>query len=229
MARYRNRAEAGRALARAIERNITVDAAVVLGLANDGVPVATEVAFALGTPLDVILVRKLRHSTEHDVVVGTIASGDVQILDETIVAHEMITAAEINALTARESAELHRREVYFRRGRPPADLAGRTAILVDDGLATSATMRATLVAVRRLGALEVLVAAPVGSSRACTELLAETDRLVCPLQPENFSAISDWYDDVAPVTDEAVRACLDRATERRDFASKPPRADLLAE
>ena len=209
--RYRDRAEAGRYLATELMDYANRNDVIVLGLPRGGVPVAFEVARALGAPLDVFLVRKLGLPGHEELAIGAIASGGVRILNEAVLRQIPLDEAEIDAIAAREQAELDRREKLYRGGRPPLDPRDRVVILVDDGLATGASMRAAVEAVRRMGPKRVVVAVPVAARETCEDLGREVDELVCPVTPEPFYAVGLWYDDFSQTTDEEVEALLNAA------------------
>jgi predicted phosphoribosyltransferase len=185
----------------------------VLALPRGGVPVAYEVATALGIPLDVFVVRKLGVPGQPELAMGAIASGGVCVLNEEILRQMQVPRGYIEQVSDSEGEELRRREAAYRAGRPPLDVNGRSVILVDDGLATGSTMRAAVHALRRQHAAHIIVAVPVGSSSACRELQKEADQLICLEQPENFRAVGLWYDDFRQTTDEEVRQLLASAAE----------------
>jgi predicted phosphoribosyltransferase len=185
--------------------------AVVLALPRGGVPVGLEVAQKLGVPLDVFVVRKLGLPSQPELAMGAIASGGVRVLNDDVVAHFGIAREAVEQVTRNEAVELARREKDYRQNRPPADVTNRTAILVDDGLATGFTMRAAIVAVKQLRLARLVVAAPVGARDTCAELAHLVDALICPLQPRSLFAIAQWYDEFEQTTDEEVRSCLARA------------------
>lgn len=214
---YRDRHEAGRILAEHVREKMEAAEGVVLALPRGGVPVALEVARAIGAPLDVFIVRKLGVPSQPELAMGAIASGGVKVLNESVLADLDISEKEIAAVADREAAELTRRERSYRDNRPPVELRGRVVILVDDGLATGSTMRAAIAAVRQRGAGRVVVAVPVGAKDTCEELGREVDELICPLQPEMLFAIGQWYEDFSQTTDNEVRECLATAA-REDFA-----------
>lgn len=224
---FRDRRDAGVTLAQELARFAGPDLRV-FALPRGGVPVGLEVARHLRVPLDVFIVRKLGIPEHPELAMGAIASGDVQVLNEDVVSSWQIGRAEIAAVTARESAELHRREVLYRRGRLPAAITDHEVVLVDDGLATGASMRAALVAMRRLRAARVIVAVPVGPQQTCERLRAEADVFVCPLCPDHFLAVGEWYEDFPATSDAEVRACLDAAAALRGTRGSE-RSDLLAE
>ena len=187
---------------------------VVLALPRGGVPVAFEVARALGAPLDVLLVRKLGVPQQPELAMGAIAAGGVRVLHQAVVDALGITPDVIDAVAAREGAELARRERAYRSGRPPPAVAGRTVVVVDDGLATGSTMRAAVAALRALQAGRVVVAVPVGARETCRQLAGEADEVVCVEAPDHFQAVGQWYDDFSPTTDEEIR----------DLLGPPPRS-----
>lgn len=209
--RFRDRADAGRRLARALEQYAGRGDVIVLALPRGGVPVGFEVANALGVPLDVFVVRKLGVPGHEELAMGAVASGGVRWLNEDLVARLGFTSDELDALAAREEAELARRERLYRGDRPRPEIAGRTAILVDDGLATGATMRAAVLALRQERPARVVVAVPTAARESCEDLRDEVDELVCLETPHPFFAVGLWYDDFSPVSDEEVRELLDRA------------------
>jgi predicted phosphoribosyltransferase len=186
---------------------------VVLGLPRGGVPVAAEVASAIGAPLDVMVVRKLGVPFQPELAMGAIASGGVRVLNDDVIRIAGITPEAIDRATADQQRELERREQAYRDGRQAVPLAGKVAIIVDDGLATGSTMRAAVAAVRQLKPARVVVAVPVGAPETCA-LLAETaDDVICLAMPTRFSAVGLWYQDFSQTTDEEVRALLAAATQ----------------
>ena len=210
-ARFRNRAEAGRLLAERLREYAGRNDVVVLALPRGGVPVAYEVARALDAPLDVFLVRKLGVPGREELAMGAIASGGLIVLDQRIVRALGIPEQEIERIVAAEAAELRRREKAYRGDREPPQLAGKTVVLVDDGLATGSSMRAAVLAVRRHDPARVNVAVPVASPEACEEFRAEVDEIVCLLTPHPFGAVGIWYEDFSQTTDDEVRALLAQA------------------
>lgn len=186
---------------------------VVLALPRGGVPVGYEVARRLGAPLDVFLVRKLGVPGHEEYAMGAIASGGVRVENPEVTRYlRDVPAWEIEAVEARERAELARREVAYRAGRRPVAIRGRYVILVDDGLATGSTMRAAVAGLRQLGPRSVIVAVPVASPGACRDLSAVADGIVCARTPEPFRAVGLWYVDFAQTTDDEVRTLLDAST-----------------
>jgi predicted phosphoribosyltransferase len=209
--RFANRREAGAYLANHLTRFADRDDVVVLALPRGGVPVAYEVARLLRAPLDVFVVRKLGMPGHEEFAMGAIASGGVRVLNEDAVMWYRPSAATIDEVTRRERAELERRERAYRDGRPPVSVEGCVAILIDDGLATGSTMRAAVLAVRRLNPSRVIVAVPVGAAETCQALRSLADEVVCPLTPHPFSAVGLSYRDFSQTTDEEVRDLLDEA------------------
>jgi predicted phosphoribosyltransferase len=213
--RFRNRTEAGRALARVLSSYAGHDDVVVLALPRGGVPVAYEVAKELGAPLDVFLVRKLGVPGHEELAMGAIASGGVLVLDDGVVRWLGIGEEQIQKTLARELDELRRREAAYREGRPLPDLKGKTVILVDDGLATGASMQAAARAVRRHDPTRIVVAVPVASRTTCDQFREEVDEVICAVTPAPFYAVGNWYEDFSQTSDEEVRELLERAAEQR--------------
>jgi putative phosphoribosyl transferase len=203
-----DRIDAGRRLAAHLADRRGADV-VVLGLPRGGVPVAAEVADALGAPLDVIVVRKLGVPYQPEVAMGAIGEGGVRVLDESLVARAGVSPAEVDAVEQRERATFESRVARFRAGRERLDLTGRTAIIVDDGIATGATATAASRVARQLGAAKVIVAAPVGGPDAANEV-ADADEVVCLLQPRGFHAVGSYYRDFRQTTDDEVARLLER-------------------
>ncbi len=211
---FPNRAEAGRLLAEKLENYASRSDVVVLGLPRGGVPVAYEVALRLGAPLDVFVVRKLGVPGFEELAAGAIASGGVRVLNEDVVRALPNADQLIESVTEKETVELERREQTYRDGRPAPELRDRVVILVDDGLATGATMRAAVAALRQRGVAKIVVAAPVGAPDTCRELEQEADETICAITPEFFQAVGQYYEDFSQTSDEEVRELLSRATQR---------------
>jgi putative phosphoribosyl transferase len=211
--RFRDRTEAGRLLAERLRKYAGRDDVVVLALPRGGVPVAYEVAKALGAPLGVFVVRKLGVPGYEEIAMGAIASGGIIVLDERLVESLGIDEALLERVIAAEARELERREAAYSTGREPPELAGRTVILVDDGLATGATMRAAALAVRRLDPAKIVVAVPVAAEETCDQFRDGVDEIVCEVTPRPFRAVGLWYDDFSQTTDEEVRELVGRAAE----------------
>jgi putative phosphoribosyl transferase len=223
MRAFANRAEAGQLLAEKLLDYAGRDDVIVLGLPRGGVPVAFEVAQRLRVPLDVFIVRKLGVPGFEELAVGAIASGGVRVLNEDV-ARALPNAQEvIEAVTARETTELERREQSYRDGRPAPELGRKTVILVDDGLATGATMRAAVAALRERDVAKIVVAAPVGAPETCRELQDEVDDIVCAMAPEYFQAVGQYYEDFSQTSDEEVRELLARAAQVRSVESQQDR------
>ncbi|MPZ29076.1 MAG: phosphoribosyltransferase [Micromonosporaceae bacterium] len=199
---YRDRAAAGEALAGLLARHTGRSNVIVLGLVRGGVPVAAVVAARLAVPLDVLVVRKLGVPGAEEVAFGALGPGGVVVRNEDIATR--LPAEQITSVQRREEAELERRERLYRAGRAPLDLTGRTAIVVDDGLATGATARAAVAVARKLGAATVVAAAPVAAPDALAQLRAVADEVACPLAPAQFGAVSRYYDRFGQVGDDEV-------------------------
>jgi predicted phosphoribosyltransferase len=211
---FRDRADAGRALAERLGDYRGRPDVRVLGLPRGGIPVAYEVACALQAPLDVYVVRKLGVPGHEELAMGAIATGGIRIVNRDVVASLGIDAATIDRVAAVEKAELERREAQYRGGRPPADVAGATVILVDDGLATGSTMRAAVAAIREQRPAKVVVAVPVAAPQTRDELAREVDEIVCVATPDPFLAVGRFYDDFSQTTDREVQTLLERAAAR---------------
>lgn len=208
-ARFRDRREAGRKLAQALGAYADAEDVLVLGLPRGGVPVAYEVAEALDAPLDILTVRKLGHPRQPELAMGAIATGGVRVLNREVVDAGDVTEAEIEAVAEEERAELERRESRYRGDRGPPPVEGRTVILVDDGVATGATMRAAVDALREMGAARIVVAVPVAPPDTCRDLGERADECVCVATPEPFRAISLWYERFDQTSDQEVKELLE--------------------
>jgi putative phosphoribosyl transferase len=209
---YPDRVAAGRALAKALTADRCFDGvadSVVLGLARGGVPVAAEVADALGAPLDVEVVRKLGVPGQPELAFGAIAA-HLMVLNDSLIGSLAITEAALDAVMARERRELARRATAYRGGRARVDLTDRTVILVDDGVATGASMHVAVLDVRSAGAAKVIIAVPTAAASARAELAALADGFVCPHNPKDFVAVGMSYSDFTQVDDGQVCALLDR-------------------
>lgn len=205
---FQDRQEAGRALAARLQKYAGRSDVIVLALPRGGVPVAYEVAEALGAPLDLFLVRKLGTPGHRELAMGAIASGGVRVLNDEVVRWYGIPPEAIEAVAREEQRELERRENAYREGRPAASLEGKIVILVDDGLATGSTMRAAVQAARQRNPSKVIVAVPVGARDTCDELSAAADEVLCARMPEPFSAVGQWYLNFEQTTDDEVRQLL---------------------
>jgi putative phosphoribosyl transferase len=217
MRRFRDRRDAGERLAAELHEYGGRTDVIVLALPRGGVPVGYEVAATLGAPLDVFVVRKLGVPGHEELAMGALASGGVRVLDQELIRAARITPDEISRVTAAEQAELERRERRFRGDRPFPDLRGKTAILVDDGLATGSTMRAAVTALRIEGPTRVVVAVPVAARETCDALRALADEVICAVTPEPFHAVGLWYDDFSQTTDDEVHELL----EKSHLAARP--------
>jgi predicted phosphoribosyltransferase len=207
-AAFADRRDAGQRLAGRLG-GLAAERPVVLGLPRGGVPVAAEVAAALGAPLDVIVARKLGAPADPELAVGAIAEEGSLVVDPLLAEHAGLTGDDLDRVLARERAELRRRTRRLRGARSPADLRGRTALVVDDGLATGLTAVAAVRAARRRGAARVVVAAPVGSAEAVALLRRVADEVVCHTVPAGLDGVGRWYRDFAPVAEDAVVAMLE--------------------
>ena len=224
---FHDRRHAGRALAQIVRdectNELTAGDAIVLGLPRGGVPVAFEVAHELHLPLDVFVVRKLGVPGQEELAMGALASGGVIVLQDDVIRAYGISQETIDNGVTRERLEIERRETAYREGRPPAQLQGRTVILVDDGLATGATMKAAARALRPIARC-IVVAVPVAAFGTCEELREQVDRLVCIEYPEFFHAVGEFYRNFDQTTDDEVRALLAQAREGLSRVSTSPRA-----
>ncbi|MEJ8847983.1 phosphoribosyltransferase [Variovorax rhizosphaerae] len=205
---FGDRRAAGRALAQALTAYADQADVRVLALPRGGVPVAFEVAEALRAPLDVFVVRKLGVPGHEEYAMGAIAQGRVQVLDDEVVNRLAISGAAIDRVVQAERAELERRELRYRKGRPSLDVSGCRVLLIDDGLATGSTMRAAVRALRLLGPASVVVCSPVASVQAAAQLRHEADEVVCLGTPTHFHAVGAWYVDFSQTTDEEVMELL---------------------
>jgi putative phosphoribosyl transferase len=219
--RFADRADAGRQLAARLAAYMGRADVTVLGLPRGGVAVATEVARALGAPLDVCLVRKLGVPGHEELAMGAIAERGVQVTSEDLIRELDIPPSTIERVAARERVELDRRGRLYRGDRPPAPVHDRTVILVDDGLATGATMEAAIVALRSLQPARLVAAAPVGAREACERLGRLADQIVCLRTPEPFSAVGVWYEDFREVTDADVVRALRPAAGQASSGIRP--------
>lgn len=205
---FADRRAAGRELARQLSEYAGRQDLLVLGLPRGGVPIAYEIAAALRAPLDVLVVRKLGTPGQEELAVGAIGSGGVLVLNDDIVAGIGLEPEEIEAIAARESIELERREHLYRGARPPLNVRGRTIIVADDGLATGATMSAAIQVLRRQAVSAIIVSVPIGAPETCVEIAKQSDALLCAYVPRRLLAIGNWYEDFAATSDEEVRELL---------------------
>lgn len=206
---YHDRREAGGLLARALKHYAGRADVVVLGLPRGGVPVAAEVARALGVPLDVLVVRKLGAPGQEELAIGAIAEGGTRVLNGDLVENLGLSRRDIDEIARREGRELERRVKIYRGGRHAVPVADRTVIVVDDGVATGATMRAGLQSLRARGAALLVAAAPVGAADSVESLREDADEVVVLETPSWFRAVGQWYENFGPTGDEEVRECLE--------------------
>jgi putative phosphoribosyl transferase len=209
---FRDRREAGRVLAEQLASYREKDDVLVYGLARGGVPVAWEVAAALHAPLDVFLVRKLGVPRWSELAMGALASGGGVVMNDNVVSSLHITDEQVREVIASETAELNRREQAYRGGRPMAEPRGKIVILVDDGIATGASMLVAVRALRALGPQSIVVAVPVGPPSTCREIAQEADDVVCATMPPGFEAVGQVYADFHQVSDDEVRELLSTPT-----------------
>ena len=205
---FLDRTDAGQVLARGLQQYKNQPDVLILGLPRGGVPVAYEVARELNAPLDVFVVRKLGVPGHEELGMGAIATGGVRILHEGIVREVGISPETIEAVSAREQAELERRERLYRGDRPAPTIKGRTVVIIDDGLATGSTMKAAIQAVRQQDPRRLIVAVPTAPSETCEQLKGSADEVVCPLTPDPFFAVGGSYADFTQITDEEVRELI---------------------
>lgn len=213
MTRFQNRAQAGALLARELKNRRTFGDVVVLGLARGGVPVALPVAETLNAPMDVFLVRKLGVPGQEELAMGAIASGGIRVINEEIIRHLSIPEEDVARVAAREQEILEARERAYRGGRGAPDLRRKTVILVDDGLATGASMKAAILAVREQGAGRIVIGVPVGASSTCREMEQFADEVICVRAPSELGGVGAWYQDFEQTSDDEVRDCLGRVRQ----------------
>jgi putative phosphoribosyl transferase len=217
---FRDRTEAGQRLAADLMRYAGRPDVLVLGLPRGGVPVAFEVARALDAPLDVFVVRKLGLPGQEELAMGAIATGGVRVLNDEVVGGLHVPEQVIDAVAAHEQRELARRERQYRDDLPPPDVRGRTVILVDDGLATGATMHAAALALRRLQPARIVIAVPIAARETCAALRPVADEIVCAITPDPFYAVGLWYENFSQTSDEEVHQLLELAALRHAGAER---------
>jgi predicted phosphoribosyltransferase len=213
---FSNRREAGRLLATKLGAYANRNDVIVLALPRGGVPVAYEVAVALSAPLDVFVVRKLGVPGHEELAMGAVASGGIRVLNDDVVGMLRIPDHIIDAVARNELQELDRRERLYRDARPQPSVKGKTVILIDDGLATGATMLAAIEALRQLGPGRVVVAVPTAASETCEEMRKKADDVICAITPEPFYAVGVWYRDFSQTSDEEVRDLMARSEHPED-------------
>ena len=212
MRRFSDRREAGDVLAKKLGEFANRSDVIVLALPRGGVPVGYEVATTLKAPLEVFVVRKLGVPWHEELAMGALASGGVRFLDESLIKAAGVSESEIERVTAREQRELERREVLYRGDRTFPSLEGKTAILVDDGLATGSTMRAAVSALRLEKPARIVVAVPVAARETCEVFRNIADEIVCAMTPDPFNAVGLWYEDFSQTSDEEVHELLAAAS-----------------
>ncbi|HEX9208244.1 MAG TPA: phosphoribosyltransferase [Steroidobacteraceae bacterium] len=212
--RFADRVDAGRQLAPVVGGLDLPRDAIVLALPRGGVPVAAEIARALGLPLDVLCVRKLGVPFQPELAMGALASGGAVVRNEDVLAQFPSSEADFERVLAAERVELSRRERLYRGTAGPLQVTGRCVVLVDDGLATGATMGAAVAALRAMGAARIVVAVPVGAPDACARIAATADQVVCLVQPMLFASVGQWYETFEQTQDDEVRSLLAEATRR---------------
>ena len=208
--RFRDRADAGRRLAGELQHYANRDDVVVLGLPRGGVPIGYEVATALHVPLDVFVVRKIGLPWQEELAMGAVASGGVRVLDRNLIRVAHVSDDDVERIAQAEERELERRERLYRDDRPFPNLRGKTVILVDDGLATGASMRAAVEALRHEEPAHIVVAVPVAAPETCDAFRDLVDEIICAETPEPFQAVGLWYVDFSQTTDDDVRDLLAR-------------------
>ncbi len=211
---FKDRVDAGQKLGKKLLSYSGRSDVIVLALPRGGVPVGFEVAKMLNVALDVFLVRKLGFPGHEELAMGAIASGGVRVMNDDVLRFRRISDDEIEKIAAKEKQELERRERDYRGNRPKIDLTGLTVILVDDGLATGASMRAAVKAIRTQKPARIVVAVPTAASETCRTFEKEVDEIVCATTPEPFYAVGQWYEDFSQTTDEEVRHLLKQAELR---------------
>jgi putative phosphoribosyl transferase len=212
---YQDRTDAGQILAQYLITQVSDPNPLVLALPRGGVPVAFEVARALHAELDIFLVRKLGLPGHEELAVGAIASGGVRVLNHELIEELQLSEGLIDRITAIEQRELERREHLYRENRPPLVVRDRTVIVIDDGLATGASMMAAVRALRRQNPKRIVVAVPVAAAETCQQFRAEADEVICPATPEPFGAVGAWYHNFSQTTDNEVRKLLELAARER--------------
>jgi predicted phosphoribosyltransferase len=217
---FKNRYEAGKKLAEKLSTFKNKSDVLVLALPRGGVPVAFEVAQYLNAPLDIFIVRKLGAPGYEELAMGAIASGGVRVLNGQVISALCVTPDTIEQVASRESEELHRRESVFRRGRPALSLTGKQIILVDDGLATGASMKAAATAVKKMNPSRIIVAVPVASRDILYEFESLVDDVVCSLTPADFTSVGSWYENFAQTSDEEVQYLLSESVRSSDYHLK---------
>lgn len=224
---FSDRKEAGRILAEKLDRYVGLPDLVVLALPRGGVPVAVEVAARLKAPLDVFLVRKLGVPGHEELAMGAIASGGVRVFNSYVIQNLNIPSEWIDKIIEKESREIRRRDKLYRGDRPQPAIAGRSVILIDDGLATGASMRAAVQALKQLNPARIIVAVPVAAPDAYGQIAGEVDEMVCVATPEPFFGVGYWYDNFPQLTDREVCRILQMATVKyAESRQRSPQSDF---
>lgn len=208
---FKDRASAGQQLAKALQSYDRKANTLVLALPRGGVPVAHAVAKSLSLPMDIWLVRKLGVPGHEELAMGALAAGNTRYLDTRLIHALDIQAYAVEEVIAKETMELQRRETLYRKGRPPPQVTGKTIVVVDDGLATGASMRAAVESLRQAKAGHIVAAAPVGADETCSMLASIADEVICPEKPTPFSGVGQWYRDFSEVSDQTVSRLLSLA------------------
>jgi putative phosphoribosyl transferase len=212
---FRDRADAGRMLAELVVCSVRDPESLVLALPKGGVPVGYELARELQLELDIFVVRKLGLPGQEELAIGAIASGGVRVLNTVLIEEAQLSYSIIDQITAREERELKRREEVYREGRAASPVRDRTVLLVDDGLATGATMKAASRALRLQMPKQIIIAVPVAAEQTCDEFRSDVDKIICAHTPEPFISVGMWYEDFSQTTDEDVQQLLKLAQEER--------------
>jgi predicted phosphoribosyltransferase len=218
---FRDRREAGRALAQKLHSYVGRDDVIVLALPRGGVPVGYEIASCLSAPLDVFIVRKLGVPGHGELAMGAIASGGIRVVNKDVLQYLPNAELILDAVAAKEEPEIERREREYRDGRRMPQLGGKVVILVDDGLATGATMRAAVAALRQHDAAKIVVAVPVGAPEICREFEKEVDETICAITPEEFYGVGQFYEDFSQTSDKEVRELLAAAADELRNTHRP--------
>ncbi|MDQ2692800.1 MAG: phosphoribosyltransferase [Chloroflexota bacterium] len=214
MSRFSDRRDAGRKLSQKLGHYAGRSDVRVLALPRGGVPVALEVSRILNTPMDVFIVRKLGLPGREELAIGAIASGGIRVLNDDVIRLLNVPEEVIRFVAKRELQELQRREQIYRGNRPPTDVRGKTVILIDDGLATGASMRAAVKGLRAQHPARIVVAVPTAAAEVCEAFRDEVDEIVCAITPEPFQGVGRWYEDFRQITDDEVRSLLEESNQQ---------------
>lgn len=215
---FRDRHDAGRKLATKLLKYANRDDVVVLGLPRGGVPVAYQVGQQLNAPIDVFIVRKLGVPGHEELAMGAIASGNISVFNNQLIEQMHVSHPQVASVAAREKQELIRRENLYRRDRTALEITGKQVIVVDDGLATGASMRAAIMAISRMDPARVVVAVPVAAPETCRMFQRYVDEVICYATPESFTSVGSWYRDFHQITDQEVQKLLELAAKNRQAA-----------